>query len=135
MHVAPGRHGIFRIGTEIAICRAQPDHAAEREAVRPGVGLAGATRRRQRRIGVDQNDDIRETLADRHAGILHHAAGGRTVGTHDVHQREVLKPERHLRADVHVAGDVRIDQQSVDVALRQTRVIERQRDRLGGEID
>ena len=45
------------------------------------------------------------------------------------------KPERHLRAHVHVVRDVRVDQQPVDVGFGQTRVVERQRDRFGGEID
>ena len=131
----PRRHRIFRIGTEIAIGRAQPGHAAKRKPVRPGIRLPGAPGRRQRRIGVDQHDGFRQTLADRHAGILHHAAGGRAVGTHDVHQREILKPKDHLRADIHVARDVRVDQQSIDVGLPQAGVIECQRDRFGSEID
>jgi hypothetical protein len=46
MHVPPGRHGIFRIGAEVAICGAQPDHATEWEAVRVSVGFAGAASRR-----------------------------------------------------------------------------------------
>jgi hypothetical protein len=83
--------------------RTEADHAVQGEAVRAGVGLPGATRGGKRGIGVDQDYGFRETLTDRHAGILHHAASGGTVGAHDVDQGQVLKTERHLGANVDVA--------------------------------